>query len=410
MYDIPSVLIIAPDYPFPPDDGHKLRNYHLFKNFVSGYSFDILTFADERVSIDSEGMAAQLGTRFRNVRFVPSSTHKIVRLNKYENIKNIFSPSPLTIGSPYYSDEMAKVVNQEIMSLKYELIYFSGFSMFLYNKLKLEKHTYIVDVIDSLSIYLKNDYIKEKNIIKKIKCYLNYMWAVNYEKIHHSRASNMILVSSIDAEQVKKHCPASNVWVIPNGVDTDYYVSKNKCKMTENILLFTGVMNYHPNNESIIYFIKEILPLVKRRVPNVKLLVAGKNPMPELRRMATRLPGIDLTGYVADMRPYFDKAAIYIAPMISGAGLKNKILEAWAMSKPVVAFPLSCDGIDAVDGYNALIAGSREEFADKIVKVLSDPMQSDKLAKNGRKTVEKSYSWISKSKMLEEVFSKVLNM
>jgi glycosyltransferase involved in cell wall biosynthesis len=76
----------------------------------------------------------------------------------------------------------------------------------------------------------------------------------------------------------------------------------------------------------------------------------------------------------------------------------------------VVAFPLSCDGIDAVDGYNALIAGSREEFADKIVKVLSDPMQSDKLAKNGRKTVEKSYSWISKSKMLEEVFSKVLNM
>jgi len=317
----PSILIIAPEYFLPADDGHKLRNYNLFKNISSGYSIDLLTFGDERVSIEPDSMAAQLGACFRNVKFVASSTQRAVRLSRYKKIKNIFSPHGLTLGSPCYSDEMAEVVNREILSVQYDLIYFSGFSMFLYNRLQLNRNAYIVDVIDSLSLYLKHDFIKQNNYREKTKSYFNYVWAVNYEKRHHSRAKNMIFVSLVDATHVKKNCPNSNIWVIPNGVDTEYFKSKNKFTVTDNILLFTGVMNYPPNNESIIYFINRILPLVRERVPYVSLLVAGKNPTPELQRIAANIAGIYLTGYVDDIRPYFEKAAIYVAPMISGAGL-----------------------------------------------------------------------------------------
>ncbi len=217
------------------------------------------------------------------------------------------------------------------------------------------------------------------------------------------------MISHVDAAHVKVNCPGSRIWVIPNGVDTEYFHTKNHHSDAGRNLLFTGVMNYTPNVESIVYFIKEILPLVRRRISDVKLTVAGRNPTLELQKIEKEVHEISLTGYVDDIRPYFERAAIYVAPIISGAGLKNKILEAWSMSKAVVATSLSCDGIDAIDGYNVVIADRPKDFAEKVVQLLSDTNMRDRLAINGRHTVERSYSWLSKSKMLENLFREVLH-
>jgi len=167
-------------------------------------------------------------------------------------------------------------------------------------------------------------------------------------------------------------------------------------------------MDYRPNHESMIYFMKEILPLLKKATPNITLTIAGKNPTHDLIELAQKNPEIKLTGFVKDLRPYFNECMIYVAPIISGAGMKNKILEAWAMSKPVVASSMSCIGLKAVDGQNCLIADSPHAFAEKIILLFSDLNLRNKLAQNARSTAKELYSWQSRARMLEDIFSEVI--
>ncbi len=135
MSDNFNILLIAPEYPYPPDDGHKLRNYNLFRNFRSGYTFDLLTTESASAASSKGCQLSQLGNCFRNVTFVKSDRLKEANIKSYyEKIKNIVSPHELSLGETYYSDEMLEVVGQEISSRKYDLIYFCGFSMYLYNK------------------------------------------------------------------------------------------------------------------------------------------------------------------------------------------------------------------------------------------------------------------------------------
>jgi glycosyltransferase involved in cell wall biosynthesis len=304
---------------------------------------------------------------------------------------------------------MAKAVNGAAGSPQYDLIFFCDFYMSLYLERPLENLCFIVDVIDSPSLLLES-YFKESNTFKdRIVSYANYVWAKRYEKLYFSKIKNMILVSSIDRERIKRSCPKSNAWVVPNGVDTEYFKARLVGEPDENSLLFTGVMSYRPNYESAIYFITEIFPLVLQHKPDITLTIVGKDPPSQLKALTSQFPNIKLTGFVNDIRKYFDDATIYISPMISGTGMKNKVLEAWAMSKPVVATSASCGGLDTRDGENILIANDPKTFSEMIKRLLKDPELKVKLATNGRKNVEKFYSWKNRADMFEEIFVAVIN-
>lgn len=404
-----QVLIVTPECPYPPDDGHKLRNYHLFRNISKGFQFDLLTSGKEEILRNHEIMKG-LGQCFRSITIVPINKLRALNLNtRYDKIKNILSPHELSLDSPFYSEDMCKAVTSKLSIKKYDLVCYCGFSTYLYNKMPEDKTPCVVDIVDSMSLYLKNDLRMQRNIKNKLRGYINYIWARNYERKHFSRAQNIIMISPADAEHIIKNCPKSKVWVVSNGVDTNYYECTSNQSRSDNAMLFTGVMSYRPNNESMLYFINEILPIVKNQLKNVSLTIAGRDPMPELQKLAEDVEGIHITGYVKDIRTYFERSTVYIAPVISGAGLKNKILEAWAMSMPVVATPLSCEGIDAKAGQNVLLAKTPKEFADNILKLFSDPILRDRLARNGRMTVENTYSWNSKAVALERIFREVLD-
>jgi len=254
---------------------------------------------------------------------------------------------------------------------------------------------------------MKSYYQMEKNIIKRFRALLNYLWARNYEKVHLSKIENMILVTENDAAAVRKRCPKSDIFVVSQGVDTDYYMTKNK-KQVDGRLVFTGVMDYTPNHQAMIYFIKEVWPILRRQNPQVTLSVVGRNPSADLKALAAKADGIEITGYVEDVRPYVDEAVVYVCPLLSGAGIKNKILEAWAMSKPIVATSISCEGLDAKDGDNILVADNARMFAQKVTMILSDGNTRAKLVKRGRKHVEDSFSWRSKAKMIENIMCDII--
>ena len=403
-----KILLISSNYFYPPSDGTTLRDYNLFKNFSNHFRFDLLTFGNKCLVSDQKHLAGQLGPYFKNIFLVPSSTLKKIQIIKgFRRIKNIFYPYKLSMGESYYSDRMATTVKEKVFSLKYDLIYCCDFSI-RYLDYSFERPPVIVDLQDSPSLLLKS-YIKtEKYLKRKVLSYLNYIWAKRYERVHFSKIKNMIFVSPMDQAFVQRNCPNSNLWVVPNGVNTEYFKPKQKGTRSKNSLLFTGVMDYRPNHESMIYFMKEILPLLKKATPNITLTIAGKNPTHDLIELAQKNPEIKLTGFVKDLRPYFNECMIYVAPIISGAGMKNKILEAWAMSKPVVASSMSCIGLKAVDGQNCLIADSPHAFAEKIILLFSDLNLRNKLAQNARSTAKELYSWQSRARMLEDIFSEVI--
>jgi polysaccharide biosynthesis protein PslH len=404
-----KILVVAPDFPYPPLDGHKVRIYNLFRQCPKGYRFDFISFREDHLMPNRDTLKRQLGPCFDGVELIPHSSLKRIEMTRgIASIKNIFYPYEKSIGEPYFSNTMVERIREQIASKRYDLVFLCGLYISLYFDKSSVEIPCIVDIGDSMSLLAKSYFESERNLIKRAKKYLNYVWADRYEKIHCSRLRNIIMISSADAKMIEKNCPRSRVLVVPNGVDTEYFKSNNSKSEPKKSLLFTGVMDYPPNNEAILYFIRKIFPLVRKRVPDVTLTVAGRNPTQELQALAKLTRGIRLTGFVDDIRPCFDSSLVYVSPLLSGAGIKNKILEAWSMSMPVVATSVSCSGLEAKNGENILIADKSEEFSEAILTLLSDRSLMKLISQNGRKTVEQSYSWEIRSKMLMDIFGDVL--
>jgi glycosyltransferase involved in cell wall biosynthesis len=405
-----NVLLISHNCPYPPIDGYKVRNYNMYRNLDPLFRCSWLIFGHFTESLKIiDRLKNKLGPSCEHIEIIPESTLKHITL-KNPLYKKIFFPHKLSMRAPTYSVKMEEVVNKEISSSKYDIVLFLGFGMFLYCNLRLINNVpYIVDTVDSLSVLMKSYFKKETKIINKIKSYLNYIWAQRYEKIHLSKAKHMIFISDVDAQAVKTNCPQSKIWSISNGVDTEYFKQNLNVKVLAFSMLFTGVMSYSPNNDAMIYFITKIFPLIKKRMNNAFLMIAGPNPSSKLSSLAKNDRQINLMGYVEDIRSVFNKAEVYISPLISGAGVKNKVLEAWAMSKPIVATSLSCSGLDVIDGDNVLIADQPKLFAEKVYQLFIDSDLRDRISKNGRRDVERAYSWESKSKELENCIMDVIH-
>jgi glycosyltransferase involved in cell wall biosynthesis len=161
-------------------------------------------------------------------------------------------------------------------------------------------------------------------------------------------------------------------------------------------------MNYGPNEDAAIHFAENILPLIQQRQPEAQFWVVGQDPTERVRRLS-ELPGVHVTGGVPDVRPYLEKAGIFVCPLRYGTGVKNKLLAALAMQKPVVATRRSLDGLDLRENDDLLVADEQAEFAAKVVQLIENPDHARRLASSGRAFVGDRYSWESSARTLEDV-------
>ena len=404
-----KILVVAPEYPYPPTDGRKLRIYNLFRNVLTNCTFDLLAFGEMDGLLDTNLLRKQLGVSCERVELIAkSSLEQIPSRGRLARFINIVFPDEKSIGEPYFSRAMTSRISEHLASNRYDLIFVCG----LYINLHLDRKSipvpYIVDVTDCPSLLLRSYFEQEHQTIRKLKQYLDYIWADRYEKLFVSKIANIVMISSADAEVVARNCPHSKIWVVPNGVDTDYFKRASRLPIRTGDLLFTGIMDYPPNNTAMLYFIREILPLVRGNIPEVTLTIAGRNPTPELRSLVDQTSGVHVTGFVEDIRPYFETATVYVSPLLTGAGLKNKVLEAWSMAVPVVATTVSCSGIAVRNNDNLLIADTPAEFATKILALLADGSLRGRLSLSGRETVERDYSWTSQGEMLCAIFHEIV--
>jgi polysaccharide biosynthesis protein PslH len=212
-----------------------------------------------------------------------------------------------------------------------------------------------------------------------------------YEAQACNRARLTIAVSEVDRHLLAANAPRSTVCTISTGVDTAYFMPDKSPELPAT-LVFTGSMDWYPNEDAVLYFIDTILPGIRREIPNVSLMVVGRNPTHRLRAAAARA-NLRVTGTVEDIRPYVAEAAVYVVPLRVGGGTRLKIFEALAMGKAVVSTTVGVEGLPLVPGEHFLRADDPAEFMQAIVALLRNPTRRKMLGLAGRRLVEERYPW-----------------
>jgi glycosyltransferase involved in cell wall biosynthesis len=221
------------------------------------------------------------------------------------------------------------------------------------------------------------------------------------------RADLTIAVSDDDRQRLAEIAPGAGIASIPTGVDTVYFRPGAAAERPRR-LVFSGSMDWQPNEDAILYYIEQIQPLIHRTDPDVTLTVVGRNPTDRLRTAAERA-GVHLTGTVDDIRPAVAEAAVCIVPLRAGSGTRLKILEALAMGKAVVSTTLGAEGLSLVPGRQFVAADTPAAFADAVVSLLRDPDRRRRLAAAGRDLVERTGSWEQVARQFESLCESVVS-
>lgn len=212
-----------------------------------------------------------------------------------------------------------------------------------------------------------------------------------YERRACARASLTIAVSDIDRARLATNAPGARVHAIPTGVDASFFAPNGR-PTRPLALVFSGSMDWYPNEDAILNFVGAILPCIRREVPKASLTVVGRNPSRRLRAAAVAA-GVRITGTVEDVRPYVAEAAVYVLPLRVGGGTRLKLFEALAMEKAVVSTTVGAEGLPLVPGEHFIQADEPADFASAVVALLRDPARRRALGSAGRRLVEERYSW-----------------
>jgi sugar transferase (PEP-CTERM/EpsH1 system associated) len=226
-----------------------------------------------------------------------------------------------------------------------------------------------------------------------VRAFLDHEWRKmrRYEAHVCARAALTATVSDADRSLLAADAPGAEVWTIPTGVDTAYF-APDGVRESPHEIVFTGSMDWYPNEDAVLYFADAILPRVRREVPDASFTVVGRNPTRRLRAMLAGR-NIRVTGTVDDVRPYVAAAAVFAVPLRVGGGTRLKIFEALAMGKAVLSSTIGAEGLPLVPGEHFVRADEPEEFASAMVCLLRDPDRRRRLGTTGRQLVEERYSW-----------------
>jgi len=245
----------------------------------------------------------------------------------------------------------------------------------------------------------------EINPIKKIILFARRIKKYFEEKAWYGKFNKVIVFSEEDKLIIRKVYNMKNVAVIPLGINLKDYSLRQK-KVQPFDVIFVGNFSHYPNVDAVIFFYKEILPLIRGKLSCVTSLVVGANPPRQIRKLAELNKNISITGYVEDIAEYYSKSKVFIAPIRCGTGMSFKLLEALALKMPIVTTSIGARGFIHED--NIKIADTKREFADRVVELLNDPDKRDCLAEKARRTVEKYYDWNDLLDRYENIYYNLL--
>lgn len=396
------VLWLKTELLHPVDKGGKIRTYYMLKELKRDHHITYLTLDDGSAAPDARARADEY---CHELVCVPHRTSPKFSAGFYTGLaRNLVSPLPYFMQK-YRSAEMRQAIVDRLGSShgsRADVLVCD----FLIPSINVPARLPLPAVLFQHNVEAmiwKRHYEVQTNPLRK--AYLRQQWrkAREYERAECRRYDRVIAVSPDDRLLMEQQYGLKAVDEIPTGVDTEYFRPSGKLSPEPNHLVFTGSMDWLPNEDAIRYFTAEIMPLIRRSIPEVKLTVVGRNPFPGLVELGKRDPSIVITGRVDDVRPYIERAAAYIIPLRIGGGTRLKVYEAMAMERPLISTSVGAEGLPLSDGEELLLADTPKDFAAAVVRVLQDRELAEGLGVRAAATVRERFGWDRVARRFAEI-------
>ena len=387
----PRLLFLCQTLPYPPDGGVWIRTYHILR-LLAG-TFDITALCFERAPMagnhaarrPNAGVAAL--SRFARVEVFPiPQRHSRVRF-VWDHIRSLARRRVYTTYV-YESRAFAKRLDDICRTTDFDLVHVDS----------LDLAAHLSACADIPVVCVHHD-VTSMQLRRRAEiewrgwraAYLRHQARLmeESERFWCTRVALNVAVSAEDAAALARIAPGARMAVVPNGVDVDEF---RPARVRGSGIAYVGGLHWFPNVDALDYFATAVLPHLRAERPDVRVRWIGSATADQQRRYAHQF-GVEVTGYVDDVRPFMREAACHVVPLRAGGGTRLKILNSWAMAKPVVATSIGCEGLLAREGDNILVRDDPKTFARAILDVLEDGALAERLGARGRATAEQFYSW-----------------
>lgn len=384
-----TLLFLAHRLPYPPDKGDKVRSYHLLRHLLKSHRVLVGTFLDDPLDEPHVAALREQCADLHVERLVPPRA-------KFASLAGLITGEALTMHY-YRSKRLAQWIARRIAVERIDAAVAFSSSMAPY----LDHHPTLPLLVDFVDV----DSAKWTEYSRRHRWPLSWVYAregrtlLKEERRIASRARYSFFATAKEAALFHSIAPESRAQVghFDNGVDAEYFAPDaaraSPFAADEVPLVFTGAMDYWPNIDAVSWFAREVLPGLRARRAALRFHVVGRNPTLEVRALAG--PGVTVTGTVSDVRPYLQHAAVVVAPLRLARGIQNKILEAMAMGRPVVAAAACVDALQARPGGDLLAATQTAEWQQAIERLLVETAQAQSLGMAARRCVLDHYSWVA---------------
>jgi sugar transferase (PEP-CTERM/EpsH1 system associated) len=402
-----NILFVTNSIPWPPTNGMRIKTYNLLRQLSKRHRLHLLSFYESGKDNPAEA-ANHLKDFCKTVRLIPVEKWKFREIRVLLNMMNITKAEPF-FAREHRNKQMADALAEFIKSTDIDVVHFDILCMAQYVNLIRGRLPAILSLNDCISLSYRDEAIlfPNKNIIKKIKLFLQWLNVHNYEKKICQQFQKCHVVSDADKNYLVKTDNSIDVEVIPNGVDAAFYHPLN-LKPDYPSLVFESVMS-GGTVDYVKWFLDNVFPSVTEVIPDIKLYLVGKDPSQKLIKIASKNKNVIVTGFVEDVRPYIDKATISVCPVLRSTGILNKVLQAMAMEKAVVGTSCSFTGIKgAISGKNMVAAENPAQFAENIIYLLQNPDKRKTIGQNARRLVVNSYSWERTAEKFEILYQQAI--
>lgn len=393
-----DLLFLSQRIPFPPDKGDKIRSWHMLRHLAERYRVHLGCFVDDPRDFEH---VPRLREMAGDSLFLPLRPP----LAKLRSLTRLATPQPLTLG--YFHDRrMAGWVRQVLARnpVKRVFVFSSAMAGYVLSDVPAGVRR-VADLVDV-------DSAKWGQYAHRARWPMSHIYARERTTLaaFESRVARTfdatLLVSEPEAALLRAVAPdaADRIRAIDNGVDHRFFSPDqphaNPYPAGIQPIVFTGAMDYWPNGDAVAWFTRDILPRVTARHPTARFYIVGAHPGPAIRALA-QTGQVEVTGRVPDIRGYLAHAAVVVAPLRMAQGVQNKLLEAMAMARPVVATSAALLGIDAVPGRHLLVADDVPGFVEAVAGELARP--SDGLGQRARRRVLDRYDWTASLSRLDGI-------
>jgi len=382
-------------FPYPLERGDKLRIYHQIR--VLSRHFDVYLFALSDREVPPSHWA-QVEQYCRQIRLYPIP--KAQRL--WNIVKATLQGLPLQVGY-FYDADVASKMREDVERIEPDILYFHLARMAPYAHHFI--HPKILDYMDAFGWGMRHRRYRLP-LWQQLLYVLESKWMEHYEAAIFERFDAHTIISQQDRERLSLPPPQRrSIVIVPNGVDI-FFFQPYMGLQRQYDLCFVGNLGYPPNIHAARYLVKRILPLLRRKSNRTwKVLLAGARPHRQVQQLAST--HIIVSGWLDDIRHAYATSRIFVAPLFTGTGLQNKILEAMAMGIPCITSTTVNNAIGAVDGENILLANTAEEFVNKILLLQHDATLYKRLSERARQFVEQRYSWEHKTQPLIDLINRL---